>query len=180
MAKHDLARKLKKLNADLAGLKPSEELSVLDQHLLEDGEPEFALHIQITRAKVLADIGKESEAISLLDACSRSPLADESAAYFAAEILVQSDQYREAVGYLELAEKQIQRNGSTYYRTCIYLLHAYCAAKLGEFELAGQMLEMISDRDGDEEMIWLSTRPVISISAVEALIAPASARQGKL
>jgi tetratricopeptide (TPR) repeat protein len=174
MSKNHLHLKLSELVAELKGLPPAQQVSILSDRARMEVDPLLALEMKIMEAEALADMGREHEAILLLDECSRSPAAGESAAYLAAEILVQNDRFREAVQFLEKSGQQIERSGSIYYRNCIYLLHAYCVARLGDFNGAQRLLEKLQDRDGDEEMPWLRTRPVISVSAVEALIASGS------
>jgi tetratricopeptide (TPR) repeat protein len=169
--------KLHELVAELTGLTSEQQLSLLSERVRMEADPWLAFEMQVMKAEALADLGREHEAIGLLDECSRSPGAGESAAYLAAEILVQGDRFQEAAQFLDRAGQQIERSGSVYYRNCIYLLHAFCAARLGDFDGAQRLLEKLQDRDGDEEMPWLRTTPMISISAVEALIAAARQRR---
>lgn len=94
--------------------------------------------------------------------------ADESAAYFAAEIHVESGNLAEATELLERAEIQIKESGSTYYSDCIFLLHAFCEASHGNDERASELLARVSDRD--EALIWLRTASVISFDSVKKLL----------
>jgi tetratricopeptide (TPR) repeat protein len=119
----------------------------------------------------LSELGRDHEALQIFDECSRSPHGDESANYFAAEFLVKRHRYIEAEAFLERAEEQVAIRKSAYYNNCIHLLHAYCAAKLGKFDKARQLLGRMFDVDGDEEIFWVPVRPVISISTVQELIA---------
>jgi tetratricopeptide (TPR) repeat protein len=179
MPKNHLHRMLRELVAEMKGLTSAQQVSVLSDRVRVEADPWLAFEMQVMKAEALADLGREHEAILLLDECSRSPGAGESAAYLAAEILVQGDRFQEAAQFLERAGQQIERSGSVYYRNCICLLHAYCAARLGDFEGARHLLQKVQDRDGDEEMPWLRTTPMISISTVEALIASGSAGDGQ-
>jgi len=175
MANPDLALRMRELFGELQGLDPAQELDLLDRRLEHESDAEFALQIKITKARLLADLGREGEALILLVECSRSPHGCESAAYFAAEILVQDQRYLEAECFLEQAELQIAQSKSGYYRDCILLLHAYCAAKLCKRDLARTLLATIEDRE--EELIWLRTRPAVSVRIVEELIADPSPPQ---
>jgi hypothetical protein len=177
MNDRDMSRKMRELESELRGLEPAQELVILDMRLALEADAAFAVQMKITKARLLDEVGKPGEAIRLLEDCSRSAHADESVTYSAAEILVQSHRYREAEGFLEEAEGRIAQTGRVYYRSCIYLLHAYCSAKLGEFARSGRLLEMVEDRD--EQLFWLRTRPVISVESVEALIEAGLRGEGK-
>lgn len=162
-----LALKMLQLESELENLGTASALTLLDARLATEVDMTFALQMQISKAKLLAAEGNLDSAISLLHQCSKSPLTDESAPYFAAEILVEEGRLPEAVEFLEIAERQIEVSGSTYYRDCIFLLHAFCEAKLGRIGRARQLLNEVADED--EALFWLKADPVISVRSVKNL-----------
>lgn len=176
MNDRELSRKMRDLAGECLGLEPAEELALLDDRLRQEGDAAFVLEMKIIKAQRLFDLGRVDASIQLIDECSRSPDGDESAAYFAAEILVQSHRYQEAEGFLERAERVIAETGREYYKECIYLLHAYCAAKAGDVSRAGSLLEMVADKDA--VLFWLRTSPVIAVKTVQDLIAGGEPERG--
>lgn len=165
------SKKIQQLASDLGVLDNEQAVELLDNRLEQEGDSELRQIMNIERAKLLAKLGRDREAIALLDSCAQSTGADEGPAYFAAEIFVQLQRYAGAEEFLKRAERRMEEIGSTYYGNCIHLLYAYCAAKQGKFDQATQMLGKLFDVDGDEEIFWLPVRPVISISTVQELIA---------
>ncbi|WP_374330251.1 tetratricopeptide repeat protein [Aestuariivirga sp.] len=168
----ELARKMRELNAAIRELDTSSALSLLDERLSIEIDSLFATEMKITKAKLLPSLGRWREAVELLDECSKYSGGDESAAYFAAEILVESGCLSEAVPFLERAESQIERSGSTYYSNCIYLLHAFCKAKAAQVVIATRLLDQVTDEESS--LFWLRTDPVISVETVRGLIAHGS------
>jgi tetratricopeptide (TPR) repeat protein len=168
MANAELARKMRQLNDEVRGLDRFQELEFLNSRLETETDVAFAVQMKISKAKLLADMERTREAVALLEECSRLPDGTGSAAYLAAEILVESGEYQEAERFLEEAEQQSASGGNDYYKDCIMLLHAFCCVKLGELKRAQDLLETVADRD--EELIWLRVRPTISVRGVEALI----------
>ena len=177
MTNPELFLKMKKLFLDLRGLTPGQELALLNDRYVEEESVAFRYEIQITKAKLLFSQGNQDEAVRLLEECSRLPCTSGSAAYFAGEMLVQLDRCNEAVGFLELAERQMEAAKSDYYRDCTRLLHAHCAAVAGNDEEAQRLLELISDQE--LVIFWLAGADAISASTVANLMTQRQAlRQG--
>ncbi len=160
---------MKELFGELQTLDVPEALSLLDKRITDESDLTFVIELKITKAKLLSSSGRWREGVDLLEECSRTPGSDESAAYFAAEVLVEEGYLSEAVEFLAAAERQIEISESTYYRDCILLLHAFCEAKLGSIERAEQLLNGVEDED--EVLFWLKSDPEISVFSVKELIA---------
>ena len=169
MKKMELAQKMRDVHAELQQLDAVSSLSLLSKRLSDETDPLYAFELKITKAKLLSSLGRSREAVDILNECSSSMVADESAAYFAAEILVEGGHLAEATDFLERAELQIKEPRSAYYSDCIFLLHAFCEASHGNAERASELLARVSDRD--EALNWLKTETVISFDAVKKLIA---------
>jgi len=169
MSNTELARKMQEVHAQIQKLDTNSALSVLNERLLVETDPLFAIEMKITKAKLLQSLGHWQEAVDLLEECTKNPRANESAAYFAAEILVENGRLTDAVDFLQRAERQIEENGSTYYENCIFLLHAFCEAKKARHGLAKHLLDKVTDEE--TALIWLQTDSVISVFAVKELIA---------
>ena len=169
MKNKELALKMKQMFADLQDLDVASAIASLDERLSGEADVLLVIEMKITKAKLLSSLGRRREAIGLLEECSRTAGASESAAYFAAEILVEDDRLPEAVAFLEWAEHQIDISGSTYYKDCIFLLHAFCEVKQGRAARAEQLLGEVTDED--EVLFWLKSDPVISVFSVRDLIA---------
>jgi len=161
MVNRSVFLKKQALDAELGKLDPPSALVRVDSRLATESDAEFVFEMKVTKAKLLSSLGRKNEAIVLLTECSRYPVADESAAYFAAEILVEEGRFREAIELLEMAEGDIKRSGSIYYKNCIYLLHAYCEFKKTQPERAKHLLAEVNDED--EALFWLRVEPVISV-----------------
>jgi len=158
---------MRDLHAELQKLDLSIALSLLDERLGVEADPLFAFEMNVTKAKLLSSQGKTTAAIDLLIESSRSSAADESASYFAAEMMVEDGQILRAIEFLEAAEYQIGKTGNTYFRDCIYLLHAYCEAITGR---GGRALELLGEVvDEDEALFWLRVETLISVSNVREI-----------
>jgi tetratricopeptide (TPR) repeat protein len=169
MVNIELARKMREVQAEVQKLDTGSALSILTERIKVETDPPFAIEMKITKAKLLKSLGSWQEAVDLLDECAKSPEADESAAYFAAEILVEEDRIPEAVEFLETAERQIAGNGSMYYKDCIFLLHAFCEVRRSRLDRAKQLLDEVTVEEA--ALIWLRTTSVISVVSVRDLLA---------
>lgn len=161
MVNKELFLKMKTLDAELAELDATSAIERVDSLLANETDPQFAFEMKVSKAKLLSSVGRKGDAIDLLKECSIDPVADESAAYFAAEILVEQGRLRESIEALETAQNSMRVAGSVYYRNCIYLLHAYCEFKMGRPDSAGRLLANVSDEE--EALFWLNVDPVISV-----------------
>ena len=166
---NDIARKMEAIGSELQGMERSQALALLDQRIANEADAEFAWELRISKAKLLSSMGRHQEAVDLLGECSMATCANESAAYFAAEILVESGRYAEAADFLRTAERQMETSGVAYYKNCVFLLHAFCEAKMGRTDQARQFLNEVED--DDESLFWLKVDPAISVSYVRNFIA---------
>ena len=170
MDKAEVYGKLRELDSKLEGLDVDAASALLDKIISQQQSPHIIYHLLVGKAIRLASSGRASGAITLFEDCSDLAEADEGAAYYAAELLVAGHRYPEAVRYLEKAERQMAALGSNYWASCIHLLHAYCAAKLGNFTDAKLFLEKSVSEDDELTLFWVKTSPIISAKTVEALI----------
>lgn len=170
MDRAEVYGKLRELDSRLEGLDADAALALLDEIISQEQCPHIVYHLLVGKGIRLASSGRASEAITLFEDCSDLAEADEGAAYYAAELHVAEHRYQDAVRCLEMAERQMAALGSNYWASCIHLLHAYCAAKLGNFTDAKLFLEKSVSEDDELTLFWVKTSPIISARTVEALI----------
>lgn len=167
MPNQHLVRKMRELQDELRNLDAASSFSLLNEKLAFEGDPLFAFEMKITKATLLCSEGKRGAETDLLAECARDPFGDESAAYFAAEILVEGGRILESIEFLESAERQMAESGSDYFKGCTYLLHAYCEAKIGNPRRALELLENVTDQD--EALVWLKVDDFISVHTVREI-----------
>lgn len=171
MRDEQILRKIREFDAKLQGLDAKAAISMIDALVLEETSSRVVFEMLVKKAMLLSSQpGMSCEAIRLFEHCASFEDADEGAAYYAAELLVVAHRYREALSFLQKAERQMEARDGENYASCIYLLHAYCAFKLGDLTNARQFLKRSVDLDDELSLFWVKTTPLISSQTVWDLI----------
>jgi len=102
----------------------------------------------------------------LLKQCASKYDGIDSLSHFAGEYLVQLGQFARAIPHLGRCIEIMEASRNKWYDAA-YLLRAYCAAKLGNPDLA---IEDLSKVDGDEPLSWVNVEPVVSKWTVRQMI----------
>jgi tetratricopeptide (TPR) repeat protein len=171
MTDSEYLQKLRKFDEKIEGLAAESAISLIDDLVTQESSLQIVFQMHMRKAMLLSSRGMVREAIDLFEDCSNRDSAEECAAYYAAELLVVEHRYVDALRCLEKAERQMAARGSNYYASCIYLLHAYCAAKLCKFSEAKQFLDRSVAEDSELTLFWVNTRPIVSARTIEGLIA---------
>lgn len=168
MGSRAIFQRLHNIHTEIGELAISEALEVLNRHLSTERDGILLDEINITKAKLMAAEGMTQDAVDILDRCSWGENGNDSAAYFAAEILFERGQLSRACEFLERAEALIARTGDAYYQNSIFLLHAFCEMKRGDMAKASRLLDRVTDEGSS--LFWLKSDPVVSVTSVRRMI----------
>ena len=151
---------------NIKGLSTSDALSRIEDRIKIEPNPDMLSELMVMKAQCFAGLGEREKAIQLLknlDQTSSRP----NVPYFLAEMLVQNGAFREAIAKLtSVIDRSLDLN-ENWFVSVSYLLRSYCAARIGNYELAKADLEVVEE---DEEIFWLSINPPITKHRVQEMI----------
>lgn len=166
-ANADLHKALQRLETATARLSPAQALDLIDQAIADPRNADYSPHFEVHKAGVLWAAGQTQDAVVLLERCAAEHDEIDSAHYFAGEHLLELGQFAKAMRYLGRCIEIAQSSGDGWYQDSAHLLRAYCAAKIGKFDVARRDLSEIKD---DDPMSWLNAEPIVSKSSIERMI----------
>ena len=164
----DLNKALRQLENATARLSPTEAVSVIDEAIADPRNADYRAHFEVHKAGVLWEAEQSQEAIALLERCTAEHGYMDSAHYFAGEHLLELGQFAQAMRHLNRCIEIAETSGDGWFQDSAYLLRAYCAAKVGKFDIARQDLAKIED---DDAMSWLTAEPIVSKASIERMLA---------
>lgn len=164
----DLNNALKQLESATARLSATEAVSVIDEAIADSRNADYRAHFEVHKAGVLWAAGQSQEAVALLEQCAAAHGDMDSAHYFAGEHLLELGQFARAMRHLSRCIEIAESFGDGWFQDSAYLLRAYCAAKIGKFDVARQDLAKIED---DDPMSWLTAEPIVSRASIERMLA---------
>jgi predicted Zn-dependent protease len=170
MKNNGLFAQMDALYKSLEGLTVDASLLKIDELAKTVKDSDFLLQIRITKAEQLRRKGEVKAALDLLIECSNEAPNVESVSYFVSELLAEQSMIKDAFFYLDRAIKAMKENDSNYYQDSVYLLRAYCSAKLGKLEDAERDLTRV--KHADANLFWLEIKPAISIGSVREMLGP--------
>jgi tetratricopeptide (TPR) repeat protein len=161
-----LYKLLERLDKATTGLPLDEALTLVDAEISSSPNENYRPHLEVHKGVILWGAGRKIEAVELLEQCAEKH-DNESVHYFAGEYLLQLGEPLRAMHYLSQCIKISDASGDKWYQDSAYLLRAYCAAKVGNFDLVRQDLTRIDD---DEPMFWISVDPVVSKASITRMV----------
>jgi tetratricopeptide (TPR) repeat protein len=151
--------KLDRIDRAIAKLKPGEALDLIDTEIADPGNADCKPELAYSRGGILRRAGRTREAADWLEQCAAEPDGTDGLNYLAGEFLLELGEFTRAIRCLSRCLEIEQSSGSRWYQNAAHLLRAYCAAKLGNFDLAREDIAGVDD--GDEPMGWIEADPVV-------------------
>jgi tetratricopeptide (TPR) repeat protein len=164
----ELRSALERIDAATAKMVPGEKLKFIDAELAKPLSDDLRSQIEISKGLTLRAAGLERAAAEYLEQCAAKPNSPAGANYLAAQHLVQVGEFARAMPCLNRCLEQGEVSGNKWFETAAYLLRAYCAAKLGKFDLAREDLARSDDNDS---MWWIVAEPPVAQSCIASMIA---------
>lgn len=163
----DLHKALQRLDVSISKISTAKALQLLDEEIANPENLAYRPHFQVHKAGVLWARGQTGEALRLLKECALDHNEIDSVHYFAGEYLLEVGEFEEAIRYLSRCLEIAESSGDGWYQDSACLLRAYCAAKVGKFDMVRQDLEKIDD---DDPMIWLKAKPIVSKNSIKQML----------
>jgi tetratricopeptide (TPR) repeat protein len=154
---------LERIERAIAKLPSNEALNLIDIEIADPRNADYRPHIEVRKGGILWYAGQTQEAAELLERCAIEYDNVDSVHYFSGEYLLQLGQYARAIPYFGRCVEIAESTDNRWYQDAAYLLRAYCAAKIGNFDLARQDLFRLDD---EESMSWLTADPIVSKTSI--------------
>lgn len=158
---------LQRLERATSKMSAAEAVDLINAEIADPRNAEYRPHFEVQKAEVLWAAGQLQEAAELLEQCAAEYDAIDSVNYFAGQHLLELGQYARAMRYLSRCIEIAESSGDAWYQDSAYLLRAYCAAKVGKFDLAREDLGKVDD---DDPMSWLMAEPIVSKTSIERMM----------
>ena len=162
----NLRNMLSEIESSCAGLDLTGKLKVLD-NAINESEKYFTPFLAVHKSSILWAEGDHENAISILEEYAHKYENNINVHYFAGEHLLELGEFKKAFEYINHCIYIIEKNSDMWYASASYLIRAYCAAKLGKFDIVRNDLSKIGS---DDSMPWLKAKPVVSRRSIELML----------
>jgi tetratricopeptide (TPR) repeat protein len=170
----ELEAAFERLENSIAGLSREEALRTIDAEISNPLNANHKPHFEIFKAHSLWPLGLKREAIELLVQCANEHDDLDEVHYHLGEYLVEVGEFERAIPHLTRCIEIADSLGDQWYAGAAYKLRAYCAARLGNLDLARSDLTKIDD---DQSMIWIEVKPVVSKRTIKGMIEEQAQRE---
>jgi tetratricopeptide (TPR) repeat protein len=144
-----------------------EKLNAFDVAINDPENVKYIPHFLVQKAGVLWAYGKIHDASNVMDRCAEEYDTVDSVQHFAGQYLLEFGDFVGAIPYLSRCIELAEASGEVWYLDSAYLFRAYCAARIGNLELARQDLANVDD---DDAMHWITAIPAVSRGNIYSMI----------
>ncbi|MGF7130884.1 tetratricopeptide (TPR) repeat protein [Paraburkholderia sp. EB58] len=163
----ELREALDRLARATKGMSLDETVAFIDAEISSPNNAPYRSHFELRKAHILGAYGRTAEASGILVRCAAENGDDDEMQFFAGQSLLETEDFALAIRYLSRCIEIGESSGDLYYADSAYLPRAYCAARLGRFDVAQEDLVRVEDGD---KLPWLHASPVVSKASIQRML----------
>ena len=161
-----LHRALEDLERGIRKLDVAQAVALIENEIAQ-AKVEYLPHFEVEKARVLYQAGQVDDAAQVLQRTAIHHDGVDSVHFFAGQYLLELGRHQKALQHLTRCVEICESSNEHWYLDSAYLLRAYCAAHVGNKELARRDLAHVGDH---ADMPWLAVDPPVSKAAINAML----------
>ncbi|MDQ0568339.1 tetratricopeptide (TPR) repeat protein [Variovorax paradoxus] len=161
-----LHKALEQLERSVRKLDVVQAIAIIENEIAQ-AAPEYVPHFEVEKARLLYEAGQIDEAAQVLRRTAVHNDGIDSVHFFAGQYMLELGLHQQAIQHLTRCVEICESSHEHWYLDSAYLLRAYCAAHVGNRELARRDLAHLGD---DADMSWLAVDPPVSKAAVSSML----------